>query len=286
MILNYPRERSTIASLRHPNGRTAMTPAAPRSGSIMRSLARVLLVLSAFAVPSSAGATADDHFAQLGVPFGAPMEDVKAQFRKLARQYHPDKNKNNDSTASEKFLRISEAHAILTDEAKRAEARAASAPARLPRPPQPHGRGGARVFRAVRWRRSSRAPTAVVASTRSKHASRRSLEPMVGWVEWTRANTCVAASLWFFGSRSGTGLLAVSSRSSARGRASAVVAHFARLVFSHSRPAHLAHARFGLSGAPPLPVVHPSQYELEEAERRHEKLLSDHLARRTRHAAA
>ena len=101
----------------------------------MRSLARVLLVLSAFAVPSSAGATADDHFAQLGVPFGAPMEDVKAQFRKLARQYHPDKNKNNDSTASEKFLRISEAHAILTDEAKRAEARAASAPARLPRPP-------------------------------------------------------------------------------------------------------------------------------------------------------
>jgi DnaJ-domain-containing protein 1 len=158
VILNYPRERSTIASLRHPNGRTAMTPAAPRSGSIMRSLARVLLVLSAFAVPSSAGATADDHFAQLGVPFGAPMEDVKAQFRKLARQYHPDKNKNNDSTASEKFLRISEAHAILTDEAKRAEARAASAPARLPRPPQPHGRGGARVFRAVRWRRSSRRP--------------------------------------------------------------------------------------------------------------------------------
>ena len=130
----------------------------------MRSLARVLLVLSAFAVPSSAGATADDHFAQLGVPFGAPMEDVKAQFRKLARQYHPDKNKNNDSTASEKFLRISEAHAILTDEAKRAEARAASAPARLPRPPPSRTvavervffercGGGARRERRPRWSR-------------------------------------------------------------------------------------------------------------------------------------
>jgi molecular chaperone DnaJ len=58
-----------------------------------------------------------DYYEVLGVPRSAPPEEIKDAYRKLALQYHPDRNKAPD--AEEKFKEISEAYAVLSDEEKR-----------------------------------------------------------------------------------------------------------------------------------------------------------------------
>jgi molecular chaperone DnaJ len=59
-----------------------------------------------------------DYYDILGVPRTASPEEVKAAFRRLARQYHPDVNKAAD--AEERFKEINEAYAVLGDEQKKA----------------------------------------------------------------------------------------------------------------------------------------------------------------------
>jgi molecular chaperone DnaJ len=59
-----------------------------------------------------------DFYDVLGVPRNASTDEVKAAFRKLARQYHPDVNKEAD--AEEKFKEINEAYGVLSDADKRA----------------------------------------------------------------------------------------------------------------------------------------------------------------------
>jgi molecular chaperone DnaJ len=59
-----------------------------------------------------------DYYEVLGVPRDASVEDIKKAFRKLAFQYHPDRN--NDAGASDKFKEINEAYEVLSDEDKRA----------------------------------------------------------------------------------------------------------------------------------------------------------------------
>lgn len=59
-----------------------------------------------------------DYYEVLGVPRNASADDLKAAFRRLARQYHPDVNSAPD--AEEKFKEINEAYAILSDDQKRA----------------------------------------------------------------------------------------------------------------------------------------------------------------------
>jgi len=49
-----------------------------------------------------------DPYAILGVPFGAPEKEVKNSFRKLALQYHPDRNKEAD--AKLKLQRVYDAY--------------------------------------------------------------------------------------------------------------------------------------------------------------------------------
>jgi molecular chaperone DnaJ len=60
-----------------------------------------------------------DYYEVLGVTRDASQEDIKKAFRKLAFQYHPDRNK--EQGAEEKFKEISEAYAILSDEQKKAQ---------------------------------------------------------------------------------------------------------------------------------------------------------------------
>ncbi len=58
-----------------------------------------------------------DYYEVLGVAKDASDEDIKRAFRKLAKQYHPDVNK--EPGAEEKFKEIGEAYAILSDPEKR-----------------------------------------------------------------------------------------------------------------------------------------------------------------------
>ena len=55
----------------------------------------------------------------LGVSEGADEAEIKKAFRKLAQQYHPDKN--SDPAAEEKFKEINAAYAVLGDKEKKAE---------------------------------------------------------------------------------------------------------------------------------------------------------------------
>jgi curved DNA-binding protein len=59
-----------------------------------------------------------DYYETLGVARDASAEDIRRAYRKLARKYHPDVNKEPD--AEDRFKRISEAYEVLRDEEKRA----------------------------------------------------------------------------------------------------------------------------------------------------------------------
>jgi curved DNA-binding protein len=60
-----------------------------------------------------------DYYSILGVSKNASQDDIKKAFRRLARQYHPDVNKD-DPKAEEKFKAINEANEVLSDPQKRA----------------------------------------------------------------------------------------------------------------------------------------------------------------------
>jgi molecular chaperone DnaJ len=62
-------------------------------------------------------ARADDYYKVLGVDKKASQDDIKKAYRRLARRYHPDTNK--DAGAEDRFKRISEAYDVLGDPDKR-----------------------------------------------------------------------------------------------------------------------------------------------------------------------
>lgn len=60
-----------------------------------------------------------DYYEVLGVTRNASRDDMKKAYRRLARQYHPDVNKEPD--AAERFKEVSEAYEVLSDDQKRAQ---------------------------------------------------------------------------------------------------------------------------------------------------------------------
>lgn len=63
---------------------------------------------------------ADELYKTLGVKKDASEDEIKKAYRKLARQYHPDRNPG-DKEAEEKFKEVSAAHDVLSDPEKRKE---------------------------------------------------------------------------------------------------------------------------------------------------------------------
>lgn len=54
-----------------------------------------------------------DYYKILGVPRNASEEDIRKAYKRLALQYHPDKNKS--STAEAMFIEVVEAYEVLSD---------------------------------------------------------------------------------------------------------------------------------------------------------------------------
>jgi len=62
---------------------------------------------------------AKDYYRILGIPTNASDGEIKKAYRKLAMQYHPDRNPGKEEWANEKFKGINEAYGVLGDPQKR-----------------------------------------------------------------------------------------------------------------------------------------------------------------------
>src|ERR1700674_736611 len=88
--------------------------------------------------------TKQDYYELLGVARKAPVKEIRAAYRKLARKYHPDLNPG-DKSAEEKFKQIQEAYEVLSDAKKRQtyDQFGFNVPGPGGMPPQGAGYGGA-----------------------------------------------------------------------------------------------------------------------------------------------
>ena len=62
---------------------------------------------------------AEDYYKELGIDKSATSDDIKKAYRKLALKYHPDRNPSDKKKAEERFKKISEAYAVLSDQKKK-----------------------------------------------------------------------------------------------------------------------------------------------------------------------
>ncbi|KAM3356103.1 NAD(P)H-quinone oxidoreductase subunit T, chloroplastic [Capsicum galapagoense] len=63
--------------------------------------------------------SANSHYQFLGVSATADMEEIKAAYRRLSKEYHPDTTNLPIRTASEKFMKLREIYDVLSDEEQR-----------------------------------------------------------------------------------------------------------------------------------------------------------------------
>jgi curved DNA-binding protein CbpA len=76
-----------------------------------------------------------DCYRLLGLRTGASFEEIKASYRRLARQYHPDVNPNHQQQAKEKFIQLTEAYKYLISVVQPSEP--IKAPISEPKPASP-----------------------------------------------------------------------------------------------------------------------------------------------------
>ena len=60
-----------------------------------------------------------EYYKTLGVDRGSSQDEIKRAYRRLAKKYHPDLNKENHKESEEKFKEVSEAYEVLSDSQKR-----------------------------------------------------------------------------------------------------------------------------------------------------------------------
>jgi curved DNA-binding protein CbpA len=124
----------------------ASTPVFPSCGA--RRGARCVARASASAVAVASPSAARTHYEVLGVGAGASRCEIKAAYRRLAREVHPDAGGRGD----EGFIRLHDAYATLADPDERARydrAVAVAAPVRSGSWAAPSGSGSG--FRPRRW---------------------------------------------------------------------------------------------------------------------------------------
>ncbi len=62
---------------------------------------------------------ADNYYERLGIQRDVDKDEIKKAYRKKAKQYHPDRNPDDQEAARKKFKEISEAYEVLVDDEKR-----------------------------------------------------------------------------------------------------------------------------------------------------------------------
>jgi len=62
-----------------------------------------------------------DYYEVLGISKGASEDEIKKAYRKMAKKYHPDANRDNPQEAQEKFKEVNEANEVLSNPEKRAQ---------------------------------------------------------------------------------------------------------------------------------------------------------------------
>ena len=60
-----------------------------------------------------------NYYNTLDLKKNCSTNEIKQQYKKLARKWHPDKNPNNKEIAEKKFKEISEAYEVLSDNEKK-----------------------------------------------------------------------------------------------------------------------------------------------------------------------
>jgi len=151
-----------------------------------------------------------DPYSTLGIARTASESDIKSAYRKLAKELHPDRNKDNPN-ASEKFSDATRAYDLLSDKAKRAqfdrgeidaEGNPANPFAGMGARPG-HGRGASYGAAAVRAS-SNRRPSAASAGNPRRLRPSAARTSSTGWrcLLSTLPRAAISASRWPMARRS------------------------------------------------------------------------------------